>query len=150
MKERIERINKIVEYYGISKNSLAKASGLASSNMSKMMSGEQPISDKTLGKIVEAYPQISLQWLKTGEGDMLLKNPTMIQTGNGGNRQQGTAGHNLTQTNNSEKIVTEFIEGLKSQNEIAKKAMSQTDRALDEISEQRKLVDRLITILENK
>lgn len=164
MKNRIDRINVLIKYLGVTKNSLALNSGLAPSNLNKMLLGEQSITDKTLYKICEAYPQINIDWLKTGEGEMIIKIPSMSQNGDGGNRQQGTAGHDLTQTNNSEKILSEFIDGLKSSNSITEKAMaqtnkameqtdramSQTDKALDEISEQRKLVDRLITIIENK
>ncbi len=176
MEDRIERINLLIKYLGLTKNSLALNSGLAPSNLNKMLLGEQSITDKTLYKICEAYPQINIDWLKTGEGEMIIKNPSMSQNGDGGSRQQGTAGHNLTQTNNSEKILKEFIEGLKSQNSLTEKAMEQSDRtlknlekaltnvekamegtnkatevthqALSEMSEQRKLMDRLIAIIE--
>ena len=150
MKTRIDRINTIVDYFGITKNQLASKSGLASSNMSKMMSGEQSISDKTLGKIVEAYPQINLNWLKTGEGEMLRDHSCISQTGDGSVLQSGHAGHDLNQTNNSEKLLQDFISGLKSQNILTERSMNQTDRALEEISEQRKLMERLISIIENK
>lgn len=55
----------------------------------------------------------------------------------------------------SEKLVLEFIEGLKSQGKLTEMslnqlgvAMSQTGKALEEMSEQRKILDRLITLLE--
>ncbi len=150
MEARIDRINKIVEHFGITKNLLAKKSGLASSNMSKMMSGDQSISDKTLGKIVGAYPQINLQWLKTGEGEMIINDSNMQQNNNTGNTMMANSSHHLNQVSNPEKIFEEFISGLKAQNILTERSMDQTDRALSEISEQRKLMERLITIIENK
>lgn len=142
MEARIERINKVVEHLGITKNALAKSSGLASSNMSKMMSGEQTISDKTLGKIVEAYPQISLQWLKTGEGEMIVKEINMEQNNNTGNTMMAQSSHHLSQVSNSEKLIDKFLSGLESQSVLTKRSMTQTDKALE-------MMDRLISILEN-
>lgn len=150
MEERIERINKIVEHFGITKNLLAKNSGVASSNISKMMSGEQPISDKTLGKIVEAYPEINLQWLKTGEGEMIINNSNMQQNNNSGTAMMANSSHHLNQTISSERNFDDFIAGLKAQNVITERSMDQTDKALSEISEQRKLMERLISMLEKK
>ncbi|MDE6008381.1 MAG: helix-turn-helix transcriptional regulator, partial [Muribaculaceae bacterium] len=160
--DRIDRLNKIIDYLGITKHSLATSSGIAPSNFTKMMAGESNITDKTLLKISEAFPQINVEWLRTGQGEMLSARINV--EGHGNVIQDGHASHNLTQTNNSEKILSDFIEGIKSQNLLTERAMSQTDsamnqtdramaqtdKALNEISEQRKLVDRLITIIESR
>lgn len=150
MKERIYRINRIIEFLGITRNLLAKTSGLASSNLSKMMAGKQAITNKTLEKICNAFPMISIEWLRSGMGDMIKEDVPMVQNGDGGVHQQGHAGSILNQTANSEKLVMEFIDSLKAQSALTAKSMSQTDKVIEELSEQRKLMDRLITIIENK
>lgn len=155
--DRKERIYQILQYLGIAYSAMALKSGINPSNLKKMLDGDQTITDKTLHRIVNTYPQINIEWLKTGEGEMLKTIPQVAQLGEGSILQSGQAGHDLNQTNNSEKLLQDFISGLKSQNKLAEKAMSQTDKAmdqmskaLDEMSEQRKLMDRLITIIENK
>lgn len=171
--DRKDRINQILQYFGVAYSALAIKSGLNPSNLKKMLDGEQTITDKTLHRIANTLPQINVDWLKTGEGEMINPNSSNSFSHNGRDivYQGGRAGHDLTQTNNSEKILTEFIEGLKSQNSLTEKAMSQTDKSLHnlekalanvekamegtncallEMSEQRKLMDRLIKIIENK
>lgn len=170
MDERILRLKEVMEILGITKYNLANASGLSPSNLSYMLNGKQSITDRTLHKIANAFPQINLEWLKTGEGEPLNDNPAMIQNGGSGVRQQGFAGHDLTQTNNSEKLLSDFLIGIQSHNDILNKSMSQTDKAmsqtdramdqmdkaLDEIGEQRKMIekamnqtDTLISIIQN-
>lgn len=66
------RIEEIMSYYGLNKNSLATKSGLNSANLGRMLSGKQTITDKTIEKICNALPKLNIEWIKTGEGDMLL------------------------------------------------------------------------------
>lgn len=71
--DRISRIELLLENLGLTQNALATKSNLSPSNLKKMMDGEQKITDKTLYKIAEAFPQFNYDWLKTGEGEMLKK-----------------------------------------------------------------------------
>lgn len=63
----IDRIEIVMSRYGLKKNSLAIKCGLDSGNLGKMLSGKQKITDKTIDKILEAFPEINPIWLKTGE-----------------------------------------------------------------------------------
>lgn len=141
MKERLNRINQLIKHLGLTKNSLATTCGIAPSNMNKMLSGEQTITDKTLHKIVDAFPQINIEWLKTGEGEMIINNSSMQQIDNSGNTMMANSSHHLNQVNNSEKLFEDFISGLKAQNALTERSMSQTDKALE-------MMNRLIAILE--
>lgn len=85
---------------------------------------------------------------------MLKPGVSMVQKGDGGVHQQGHAGTILNQTANSEKLVMEFIEGFKAQSVLTERSMSQTNRAMEyldktinEITEQRKLLDKVISKL---
>lgn len=150
MDARIDRINKLMDAFSITRYSLASSSGISPSNLNKMLLGELTITDKTLNKICLSFPQVNKEWLLSGEGDMLKTGVSMIQNGNGGVHQQGHAGSILNQTANSEKLVMEFIDGLKAQSVLTERSMSQTDKVIEELAEQRKLMDRLISIIENK
>lgn len=171
MGDRINRIQLMIDTLNLSRYELAKRSGLAASNLNKMMSGDQTITDKTLLKIAAAFPQVNKDWLKTGEGEMLNPGVSGNLTVGSGIGIQGTVGHDVTQTNTPEIMFQDFISGLKTQNKLTEKAidqtsaaiaqtekaMSQTDkamdqvsRALDEISESRKMIQNLINLIGGK
>lgn len=142
------------KYKGITAADFERISGLANGMLRKLGINTRK---QTYIRISNAFTDLDVDWLRTGVGEMLNKSIEMNQNGNSGVRQQAKAGHDLHQTNNSEKLLEDFIGGIKSQNKLAEKAMEQTDRIIDqmgktitEISEQRKLMDRLISIIENK
>lgn len=66
------RLRQIIEYYNIS---IRKFSSLISTNEStirKILSKNTSIQSNNLQKIAENFPQINLDWLITGRGEMLL------------------------------------------------------------------------------
>ncbi len=161
--ERKERMNKVYQYLKFQRlintqKDLAEQMKSTQPNISSALSGDEKVlTDNFFLRLNASYDNIfNKEWLLEGEGEMLRVPNYMSQDGKGGTHQQGSAGHNLTQTNNSEKILSEFIEGLKSSNDLTKqamaqteRAMSQTDKALDEMSEQRKMMQQLIGMLNN-
>lgn len=64
-------INVFIKSIRLTANAFAKNIGIDQANMSKMLRGKQKISDKTVDKICAAYPELSRNWLLTGEGEML-------------------------------------------------------------------------------
>lgn len=53
-------------------NAFAKNAGIDPANFARMLKGKQNITKKTLAKIQAANPQLNMDWVITGEGDMLL------------------------------------------------------------------------------
>lgn len=147
MSDRIERLLQLMECLGITKYSLSTSSGIGPSNFSKMLDGEQTITDKTLHKIVAAYPQINLAWLKTGEGEMLNPAFPKTQTVGSGIGIQGNVGRDLTQMTNSKKLFDDFTSILKAQSRLLEKSLDQTDRVIAEMTENRKMMQNLIDLL---
>lgn len=141
------RILQWIDYNNLSVASFERKCGLSTGYIANM---KPDVNSKKLNNIAIAFPNLNMDWLKTGEGEMINPDVSMVQTGNGGVHQQGHAGSILNQTANSEKLVTEFIDGLKAQSALTERSMDQTDRVIEELSEQRKLMDRLIKIIENK
>lgn len=66
----------------MTRNAFATKAGIDPTNFSKMLAGKQTITDKTLKKISTAHG-ISLQWLLTGDGDMLEAKPSSISYSEG-------------------------------------------------------------------
>ena len=153
--ERKDRLNEILQYLGIAYSAFALKSGINPSNLKKMLDGSQTITDKTLFRIVNTFPELNIEWLRTGEGEMIKPTTSSIQSGNNNILQHGQAGHDLNQTNNSEKLFQDYIGGLKFQSKLTEKAleqqgkaMSQTDKAMSQTDKALEMMDRLITMLE--
>ncbi|MCR5454550.1 MAG: helix-turn-helix domain-containing protein [Bacteroidales bacterium] len=66
-----ERLQKIMDYAGVSPNKFAAILGIQRSSISHMMSGRNNPSLTVVQKILKSYPDISAEWLLFGEGNML-------------------------------------------------------------------------------
>lgn len=66
-----ERLQKIMDYAGVSPNKFAAILGIQRSSISHMMSGRNNPSLTVVQKILKSYPDISSDWLLFGEGNML-------------------------------------------------------------------------------
>ncbi len=67
----INRLKYFMEQIGVSVTQFADNTGIQRSSMSQILGGRnQKISIITIGKIHDAYPQLSLTWLLSGEGSM--------------------------------------------------------------------------------
>lgn len=65
------RILEFVDFKGISKNELSLQLGLSNSYMTKMTKTKGNVGSSVLEKIVRIYPELSIEWLVTGEGSMI-------------------------------------------------------------------------------
>lgn len=72
MNDITKRIEELLIYFRVSPNKFATNCKLGSSNLGKMLKGTMPITDATIEKIIKSYPQVSFDWLKFGQGEMLL------------------------------------------------------------------------------
>jgi len=126
-----ERFEKFFEYKGITRSDFEKKCGLSNGYTRNLR--DSP-SSKKLKDILTAFPEINPLWLQTGDGDMLVGdvNSGVKQDVKGsGNKFSGTG-------NVSDGVPAALLK-----------------QALDEISEQRRLVsksqeqiDRFLTIIE--
>ncbi len=68
----INRLKQFMEQVGVSVTQFADNTGIQRSSMSQILGGRnQKISIITIGKIHDAYPNLSLTWLLSGEGTMM-------------------------------------------------------------------------------
>lgn len=73
-----ERILQFIEYKRLSKNKFYKETGLSNGILDK----QGGISSDSLEKIYYVYPEINLDWLLTGKGEMLKKEGVVQQAHN--------------------------------------------------------------------
>lgn len=147
----VDRALAFAKYKGITSADFERVSGLANGMLKKL---SERTRFQTFNRISNAFPELNIEWLRTGVGEMTNNNNGMSQNGNGDNRQQGRAGHNLTQNNNSEKLIENFINVVHGQNLLVEKTIEQTGKAIDgmrnaleEIAEQRKQTDSVLELL---
>jgi len=74
------RIELIIKYYNMSYNSFAKSLGLANgTGIKTMIDNNRNPQNQTLNKIVNTYPEIDMNWLRTGAGKMIIGDKTDIR-----------------------------------------------------------------------
>jgi transcriptional regulator with XRE-family HTH domain len=129
-----ERLRQYIESeLHMTPNAFAISTGIDRANLSKMLNGSQPITKKTLYKIVDTY-DVRLDWLVSGTGAIRKGEPQNL----------------CEQSNQSE--VSDYTTSYSSNGLSA--------RLVDEIADTRKLLaeqlrehnkqfDRLLTIIEN-
>ncbi len=67
-----DRLLEFIQYLDIPAQVFEKQCGISGGTASRLSSKSYP---KTFGKIASSYPELNMEWLKTGEGTM-LKNPS--------------------------------------------------------------------------
>ena len=72
-----ERLIKFLAYEGIAKTKFSESIGVDRTYVNSMSNSIQP--DKLL-KISQLYPQLDIQWLMVGKGEMIRKEHTIEET----------------------------------------------------------------------
>ena len=79
----IKRIESILEYYSLTASSFADKISVQRSSMSHLLSGRNKPSLDFIMKLVEEFPEVSLEWILNGKGsfpkDDFTPTPTIIQ-----------------------------------------------------------------------
>lgn len=111
-----ERLLIFINFLGIGQNKFEKQTGLAIGLINKSSNN---LSAKTLSKIEKAHPNLNITWLLTGEGDMLKKEVTQQNNGEGNVQMYNYLSNknNLNVTNNDIiRVLQDEVLYLKEQN----------------------------------
>lgn len=73
----------LIQSLGLSATEFSRAIQVPKSNLSEMISNKRSISKGVMLKIRKKYPQVSMSWLITGEGEMFLNRELKTQNDNG-------------------------------------------------------------------
>lgn len=134
------------------------------SSFSQIITGKKPMPREFNSKLKSIYPNLNVDWLETGEGEMLLQPDTTyakVQTqdnGTSGQQFNGPilgdnpqfAGHDLTNNNASAADFDKFIVTLTAQADLTKEAHELTRNAQAQVDKAQSQIDRLLTMLEVK
>ena len=71
--EKRDRIERLIEIEGLSQRSFADKVGINTSNLNQVLLGNRPVPKTLPSKIVTAFPEIRLEWLLYGEGEMYVE-----------------------------------------------------------------------------
>ena len=69
----IERIKALIAFLGLSTRAFAIKCGLRQNTLSNQLNGMRELSLSTVAAILEAYPEVSAEWLMRGNGQMLIQ-----------------------------------------------------------------------------
>jgi len=72
----IDRLQNYLAYYGVSAYSFEHTCGLSNGYLGKQLKGKGAVGSDILERIKEKYTDLSLIWLVTGKGTMLLSPPS--------------------------------------------------------------------------
>ena len=134
-----EKIKQYLNSKGVSKNSFYQKTGFA---IGFLDSGKSLGADK-LETIIDNYPDLSLEWLVLGKGDMIK--PTTITNGSG----VVISGDNNTNNNNvdNRQYYSDSPDVLKAQIEILDERIKEKDAQIKEKDAQ---INKLLSILSQK
>lgn len=132
-KQRIQRFKEMLDELKKDRQILTQVEfgevvGLKPAQVSDMLNGKRPITDKTISKILSKFPDIDSDWLLTGQGEMKR---IVVKTG-----PIRVSGHH------NEVNGIKEINGLKvvEQNHLPEDVVSVLKMVLEELAEQRKMM----------
>ena len=74
-----QRVREFLSCNSISINSLAKQINVAQATLNPQLRGDRTLAANIVVKILEAFPDISAEWLLRGEGEMYKSNSGSVQ-----------------------------------------------------------------------
>lgn len=78
MTEKGKRIDKLMTYFELNKNSFSKEIGLTNNvTIGRILNEDRDPSPKTIKMILDRFPQVNPNWLKFGEVPMIVENASI-------------------------------------------------------------------------
>lgn len=78
--ERRERIDRLIETEGLSQRAFAEKVGVSPGNLNKIMLGTRNVSASLPAKIVAAFPEVRIDWILYGNGEMYKSDQHLAET----------------------------------------------------------------------
>lgn len=137
-----ERIIQFVDSKGITKESFYGKIGMTSANF-RGKAKETPINSTAIENILSEFPDLNLEWLITGKGEMTKPNNQIIKNEGNNNNQNNINGSVGGDVSISQNDLASIIEIQRELNDIIRTTQCQ-------LTESQKQVSDLIKILSNK
>lgn len=72
-----EKIEELLHYYRMEQKDFAEKCSILPETISNIKRGLHGISNKVFNKIITAFPEINKEWLRDGEGEMIINNQSV-------------------------------------------------------------------------
>ncbi len=102
----IERLQKVIDYYGESASSFAEKIGVQRSSISHILSGRNKPSLDFILKILHTFPEVDLYWLFNGRGNF----PSGTKNEKVQNEIQGKTTNEVSEVKTNQQIKIENTE----------------------------------------
>ncbi len=142
-----DRISATIEYADLSASAFAKRIGVKTTQaIYDLLSGKtRTLSSDILNKVASCYPSVSVEWLMTGEGEMIK--PSVQQTSYGdhspnvngdGNHFGGCASIDKAFASIDAALATlkQSLDEISAQRQLVEKSMAQTDTLIQILKSQ--------------
>ncbi len=103
----VRRLEKILEYYGLTASAFADNVGVQRSSISHLLSGRNKPSLEFVLKVVTTYPEVNLYWLLNGKGVF----PSAPADDKAENSREAMARQPVIGTRTIEKIIIFYKDG---------------------------------------
>lgn len=134
------RLTEFISYLGISVNSFEKSCKLSPGTVSRLTTNSYAY---TYSKIARTFPQLNIDWLKTGEGEMLhpqFVGDTITQKGNNNVAKFSGDGNSFDTA-----AVHALMNDLETQRKITERCLNIVENFQNEFAEVKKLLAQLLT-----
>lgn len=135
-----ERLTEYLNIKGISKTAFGRLVGVSPSYINSIRKSIQP--DK-LDSIAQNYPDLNIDWLMTGKGEM-LRNAQIIND----ECIESVSLEDLT-TNNSHKLNAETMDALNRMAGVIDRQSIQIDRLITQVEKSGERADRMLDLIEH-
>lgn len=139
-----ERILYFLEYKKVTKSKFFEKIGMTYGNFTGK-SKETPLNSDAISNILLEFPEINIEWLITGEGEMVKSiNQNITIEGQNANMNNINGNGNISVSNAD---ISQMIQIQRELNEIVKTAQLQLTKSQSQLSESQKQISSLLEIL---
>ena len=106
----------------------AEIVGISRTQFSEIVTGKRKLSDKAIHKIITAIPDINVDWLRTGEGEMLK-----TQSANAENHSISIAGEEIKENKinvNTDETIAMLVAEVAAQRKVTEKIIEQNSELI--------------------
>lgn len=139
-----ERILQFVDFKGDTKERFYEKIGMSSANF-RGKAKETPINSTAIENILAEYPDLNIEWLITGKGEMIKSiSQNITIEGQNANMNNINGNGNISISNTD---ISQMIQIQRELNEIVKTTQSQLTKSQSQLSESQKQISSLLEIL---
>lgn len=113
----------------------ARIIGIEKAELSRMMSGKRPVSQRCVDNMLASFPTINEEWLLTGEGNMLKDNASSSDYSPAIAEDHSTAVSGYQNVVNSDPIIVRLLDEISAQRRLTENAQEALLNAQKQISE---------------